>query len=124
MTLALVGLLGGLGAAARFWADGWVRARWTTRLPWSTIGINVLGSLVIGVLAGLLAGGAIPTNVYTVAATGFCGGFTTFSTATVETVRLAQQGAYERAAVNAFGTLVLTVVAATLGYALGTAIGS
>jgi len=124
MIVVLVGVLGGLGAAARFTTDGWVRARWTTRLPWSTIGINVAGSLLIGVLAGALASGAISPDAYTAAATGFCGGFTTFSTATVETVRLAQQGAYRRAVTNALGTLLLTVVAATLGYLLAEHLGS
>lgn len=120
--ILLVSLLGGLGAATRFVVDGWIRSRWTTRLPVATIVINTSGSLLIGFLAGGLATGTISPDAYVVAATGFCGGYTTFSTATVETVRLAQAGAYRRAAVNAFGTLVVTVVAAAVGVAVGRAV--
>ncbi len=119
----LVAVFGGLGAATRFLVDGWIRARWATRLPWATIAINVSGSLLIGVLAGLQATGALPANAYTVAATGFCGGYTTFSTAMVETVRLIQAGQTRNALANAFLPLVLAVVAASLGFALATLAG-
>ena len=115
MTAVLVALVGGLGAAARFVVDGWFRGRWAARLPLATVAINVSGSLVIGLLAGALASGALPTTAYTVAATGFCGGYTTFSTATIETVRLARAGDARRAVANAVGTLVLAVAAASLG---------
>jgi len=116
MTPVLVALVGGLGAATRFVVDGWFRGRWAGRLPLATITINVTGSLLIGALAGALGTGALPVTWYTVAATGFCGGYTTFSTAMVETVRLAQAGDRRRAVTNALGTLVLTVAAASLGY--------
>lgn len=116
MTPVLVALVGGLGAATRFVVDGWFRGRWAGRLPLATIAINVSGSLLIGALAGALATGALPVRWYTVVATGFCGGYTTFSTAMVETVRLAQAGDRRRAVTNALGTLVLTVAAASLGY--------
>jgi CrcB protein len=116
VTAVLVALAGGLGAAARFVVDGWFRGRWAGRLPLATIAINVSGSFVIGLLAGALAAGTLPLTAYTVAATGFCGGYTTFSTAMVETVRLAQAGDARRAGVNALGTLLLTVGAATLGF--------
>jgi CrcB protein len=115
---ALVAAVGGLGAAARLVVDGWFRGRWARRLPLATIAINVSGSLLIGLLAGALATGALQTNAYTIAATGFCGGYTTFSTAMVETVRLAQAGDHRRATANAFGTLVLAVAAAAAGFAL------
>ena len=116
MTPVLVALVGGLGAATRFVVDGWFRGRWAGRLPLATITINVTGSLLIGALAGALGTRALPVTWYTVAATGFCGGYTTFSTAMVETVRLAQAGDRRRAVTNALGTLVLTVAAASLGY--------
>lgn len=116
MTALLVAVLGGLGAATRFVVDGWFRGRWAGRLPWATMAINVTGSFVIGLLAGALATGALPTTAYTVAATGFCGGYTTFSTAMIETVRLAHAGDTRRAAANALGTLVLAVAAAGLGF--------
>jgi fluoride exporter len=122
VTTLLVAVLGGLGAAARFVVDGWFRGRWAARLPLATMTINVSGSLAIGLLAGAMSSGALATNVYTIAATGFCGGYTTFSTASIEVVRLAQAGDVRRALVAAFGTLVLTVVAAAAGFALTSAL--
>ena len=116
MTAVLVAVVGGLGAAARFVVDGWFRGRWAGRLPLATMVINVSGSLLIGLLAGAMAVGTLPVTAYTVAATGFCGGYTTFSTAMVETVRLAQAGDRRRAVANTVGTLVLAVAAASLGY--------
>ncbi|CAN5437518.1 hypothetical protein BH11ACT1_BH11ACT1_00720 [soil metagenome] len=115
MTLLLVALLGGLGAATRFVVDGLIRGRWSQVFPLATVLINVSGSALLGLLAGALAYHSLPTTVYLVAAVGFCGGYTTFSTAMVETVRLAQSGDYRRAAANALGTLVLAVAAAALG---------
>ena len=116
MIPVLVALVGGLGAATRFVVDGWFRGRWAGRLPLATIAVNVSGSLLIGLLAGAAATGALPLTGYTVAATGFCGGYTTFSTAMIETVRLAQAGDRRRALANVLGTLLLTVAAASLGY--------
>ncbi len=124
MTVLLVAVLGGLGAATRFVVDGWFRGRWAHRLPVATIAINVSGSLLIGLLGGALATGALPATGYTLAATGFCGGYTTFSTATVETVRLAQAGDLRRAVVNAAGTLLPAVAAAALGFWVSSALTS
>ena len=119
MILALaVALLGGLGAATRFVVDGAIRTRWTSALPTATIVVNVSGSLLIGLLAGAAAYHHLAADLRLVAATGFCGGYTTFSTAMVETVRLARAGEVRRALVNAVGTLVLTVAAAAAGIAL------
>ncbi|MBZ2198271.1 fluoride efflux transporter FluC [Occultella gossypii] len=120
----LVGVLGGIGAATRFAVDGMIRGRWSRLLPVATITINVTGSALIGVLAGALATGAISADVYAIAATGFCGGYTTFSTAMVESVRLVASGDLRRGVVNAFGTLAVTVIAATLGLVLGLQFGS
>ena len=123
MTPLLVAVLGGLGAAARFVVDGWFRGRWAARLPLATMTINVSGSLVIGVLAGALSTGGLAPTAYTLAATGFCGGYTTFSTASVEVVRLAQAGDVRRALVAAFGSLALTVAAAAAGFWVAAALG-
>lgn len=124
MTAILVAICGGLGAATRFVVDGWFRGRWNRLLPLATIAINVSGSLLIGVLAALLASGTLPQTAYTLGAVGFCGGYTTFSTATVETVRLAQAGDLRRATANALGSLLLALAAASLGYAVATVLGA
>ncbi|MFC4615089.1 fluoride efflux transporter FluC [Cellulomonas algicola] len=116
MTLLLVALAGGLGAALRFGVDGEIRARVPRHLPVSTIVVNVTGSALLGALVAAHVQGLLPATVYVAAATGFCGGYTTFSTSMFETVRLAQAGAYRLAVGNAALTLVLAVAAAAVGY--------
>ncbi|MFC8192609.1 fluoride efflux transporter CrcB [Cellulomonas sp. NPDC057328] len=122
MTVLLLALAGGLGAAARFVVDGLVRGRVRTSFPWGTVLVNVSGSLLLGVLTGAAAEGAVGPTALVLAGTGFCGGFTTFSTATVETVRMAQDGEVRRAVLNAGGTLATCVAAAAAGLALGAAL--
>ncbi|WP_456787658.1 fluoride efflux transporter CrcB [Cellulomonas sp. P5_C5] len=115
MTLLLVALLGGVGAATRFMVDGAVRSRWTRVFPLATLVVNVSGSLLIGLLTGAHLYHGLGPRMLLVAATGFCGGYTTFSTAMVETVRLIQAGEARRATANALGSLLLCLAAAALG---------
>lgn len=114
----LVAVMGGLGAATRFWVDGTIRARGRTVLPVATIAINVTGSLLIGLVAGAHLYLGLAATWQLLLATGFCGGYTTFSAAAVETVRLAQAGERGRALANLLGTMVLTVAAAAAGLGL------
>ncbi len=118
MTVLLLALAGGAGAAARFLVDGLVRSRFRTALPWGTIVINVSGSLLLGLLAGLVMRQHAPASLQVVLGTGFLGGYTTFSTASVETVRLIQSGRIRLALLNALGTMVAGVGAAAAGVAL------
>jgi CrcB protein len=114
----LLGLAGGAGAVSRFVIDGTIRSKFRTVLPWATISINISGSFLLGLLAGFVLGGALPAEAQTIAGTGFLGGYTTFSTANVETVRLIQDRRPGMALINALGTLAATVPAATAGLAL------
>lgn len=107
---------GGLGAATRWSLDGWIRPRTSRQVPWSTFVINVSGSLLLGLLIGLCPG----ADWRTVLGTGFLGGYTTFSTASVEVVHLALDGRRGAAIGNAAAMLVLSVAAASVGYAIGT----
>lgn len=116
--VAGVGLAGGLGAVARVVLDGALTARRPHPLPWPTLLVNVTGSLLLGLLTGLVLFHAAPAELRTVLGTGFCGGYTTFSTASVATVRLAEGRRPGLAALNAAGTLALTCLAAALGLAL------
>jgi CrcB protein len=110
-----VALAGGGGALARFVVDGAARSRWAGDFPWATLFINVSGSLLLGVLTGLVLFRGDPSDLRLIVGTGFCGGYTTFSTASFETVRLVQRGSIVAAVGNAASTLVLTVGAGALG---------
>lgn len=115
MTVLLLALAGGLGAAARFILDGLIRARLRTALPWATIFINVSGSLLLGFLAGLVMQGQAPESLQLILGTGFLGGYTTFSTASLETIRLVQSGRMGLALVNGLGSMAVSVGAAAAG---------
>lgn len=115
MTWLLVALAGGAGAVARFVVDGTLRARWATPFPWATLVVNVSGSLLLGFVVGRVLFGGTPQLWRTVLGTGFCGGYTTFSTTSFETVRLVREGRWAQAAANAVGTLGLTVAAGAAG---------
>ncbi|KAA0097837.1 fluoride efflux transporter CrcB [Mycolicibacterium sp. P1-18] len=117
MIVVLTLLAGAAGAVARFMLDSSVKRRWTSAFPWATVIINVTGSLLLGVLAGLVLFGGQPTVWQTVLGTGFCGGYTTFSTASFETVRLVQQRRPGLALLNALGSLVLSVAGCAAGLA-------
>ena len=116
----LVAVAGGVGAVARFVLDGLIRSRIALLVPAGTFVINVSGSLLLGFVTGVVMAGAEPTDVRVVLGTGFLGGYTTFSTAMIETVRLLQQRRWGGAAVNAAGMLLLALGAAVLGVFLGT----
>lgn len=119
MIVALLAVAGALGAVTRFVVDSYVKSRFVnSAFPFATVGINISGSLILGVIAGLvlLQGGS--SDLQAVVGTGFCGGYTTFSTASFETVRLVQSGRRSYALANAVGTLVLSVGACAGGFAL------
>ena len=115
MTPLWLALAGGLGAGTRYLLDLWVRPRVSSWLPWSTLLINVTGSFALGVLVGAGAG----ATSYAVAGTGFLGGYTTFSTASVEVAHMVLDRRYAAAAVDAVAMLTVSVAAAAGGYALG-----
>lgn len=119
LLFAGIAVAGGIGAAARMVLDGLIRSRTRGATPWGTIAINVSGSLVLGFLTGLAAGSLLPTDWFLIIGTGFLGGYTTFSTASHETVRLLEQRAWWASAMSGLGTLVLATGAAGLGLLLG-----
>lgn len=117
MIVVLTLAAGALGAVIRFVVDSSIKQRWTSSFPLATVVINVTGSLLLGVLAGLVLFHGQPSAWQTVVGTGFCGGYTTFSTASFETVRLVQLGRRGFALLNALGSLVLSVAACAAGLA-------
>lgn len=115
MTVLLLAIAGGLGAATRFVIDGLIRGRFRTAIPWATIMINVSGSLLLGFIGGLVMRGHAPDSLQLILGSGFLGGYTTFSTASLETIRLVQSGRTWLAVLNGVGSLVLSVAAAAAG---------
>jgi CrcB protein len=106
------------GAVLRYVVDAAVIDRTEGLFPWGTLVINVTGSLVLGVVTGLGLYHGLTTAPRLVVGTGFCGAYTTFSTFTFETVRLAEEGEGTGALRNTFGTLVAGAAAAALGLAI------
>lgn len=120
VTLLLVLLGGAAGALSRFLVDRAVTARTADgRLPWGTLVVNLVGSVLLGLLAG--AGSAVPGWFGLLAGTGFCGALTTWSTFGYETVRLARSGRSGRrwAVANIAVTLVAGLAAVLLGWTIG-----
>lgn len=119
LDLLAAAVAGGVGAAGRLFVDGLIRSRSTTTYPIATMAINVSGSLLLGVVAGLVIGGVLPEHWQLIVGGGFLGGYTTFSTASFESVRLLQERRYLLSALNGLGMLILSVAAATLGLWIG-----
>ncbi len=114
MIPVLVALGGGLGAMARFSLDSWISTHWRSTLPVGTVVINVMGSLLLG----LLTGWALRTaegELLAILGTGFLGGYTTFSTASIEAARLARGGRGIAAVFHAVVMVVLGLSFAFLG---------
>lgn len=118
MMVAWIACAGSAGAVARFVVDGAIRHRRATEFPWATVLINVSGSLLLGFLAGMVLFHGASRGIQLIAGVGFCGGYTTFSTASVETIRLIQRRRYWAGLSNAIGTLAVTVTAAAAGMAV------
>ena len=113
-----VGLAGGLGGACRYLVDLRVVPRIIGGIPIGTLVVNVTGSLLFGLLTGLVLFHGAPTTVALVAGTGFCGGYTTFSAASFESVRHLREGRLSPGLLTAGGNLVGGLAAAGLGLAL------
>jgi CrcB protein len=116
----LVVVAGGVGAGLRYLLDLAITALAGARLPWGTLVVNVVGSFALGVLAGTVT----DADVLAVVGTGLLGGFTTFSSVAAASAVLWDERRTAASVANAVGTLLLTVVAASGGLALGTVLGA
>lgn len=118
MTLLLAMLGAAVGAPTRWIVDQAVQARRDTVFPLGTLVINTTGSLILGAIVSAGVRGMLGSDTIALAGAGFCGGFTTFSTFSYETVRLAQDGSRGLAALNVALSLALGLIAATIGWFL------
>jgi fluoride exporter len=115
--IILAVLAGGMiGAPARYLADRAIQARRDTVFPWGTLAVNLTGSLLIGFLLGAQRHLGLPPAAFALLGTGLCGGLTTFSTFSYETLRLLEDGAVSEAGLNVIGSLAAGVLLAWLGY--------
>lgn len=118
----LIALGGALGSVARFWINGLVSAQAGAALfPWGTFVANVTGSFVIGFFFTLTEpGGRVfaSTNTRQFFMTGICGGYTTFSSFSLQTLTLARKGEWLQAGANTVGSVVACLVAVWLGHLL------
>ena len=111
---------GALGAVFRFWASTGVYALLGRGFPYGTLVVNLVGSFLMGLLSVLLIERLSSAPEWRAAIlVGFLGAFTTFSTFSMETLNLIEQGAHLRAGLNMFLSVVLCVSAAWVGLVLG-----
>jgi CrcB protein len=122
MTCVWIGLGGGLGSVARYVASGWVARHFGETFPWGTLLVNVTGSFLIGLFAVLTA----PDGRWLVPAVGrqcfmigVLGGYTTFSSFSLQTLNLAQGGEWGRAIVNVLLSMLGCLLAVWFGALLG-----
>lgn len=107
------------GGVVRYWVGMAIQHRVGMAFPWGTLMINVTGSLLLGFLIRYaIATPAIGVEMRALLTTGFCGGYTTFSTYSLETMALIEEGQYQRAAAYAVGSVVLALVATLVGFTL------
>jgi fluoride exporter len=121
-----VGLGGALGSMARLWLGVRVASLTGLAFPWGTVLVNILGSLVIGFVATLTGPNGrlvVPVEAQAFVMVGLCGGFTTFSAFSLQTLELARDGRLLYAGANIVLSVVLCLGAVILGHWLATLFG-
>ena len=124
-----VAIGGALGSVSRYWLSGFVAARFGETFPWGTLVINVTGSFVIGIFAALAIPEGRMDSQSRLFATqflmiGVCGGYTTFSSFSLQTLNLLREREWLYAGGNVILSVVLCMIAVWLGYLLGATFNS
>jgi CrcB protein len=117
VVIAAVAICGALGAVSRFQLDGFIQNRVRGMMPVGTLIINVIGSFILGMFVGLHLRHGLSNTIELAIGTGFCGGFTTFSSLMYESTQLAQEGAHRQAVRILSLNLILGSFAAAIGLA-------
>ena len=123
----LVALGGALGSVSRFWLSGLVAARYGETFPWGTLVINITGSFIIGIFGALTAPDIADPHragIMQFFMIGICGGYTTFSSFSLQTLNLLRDREWLYAGANVILSVVLCLVAVWLGFLLGTVFNS
>jgi fluoride exporter len=127
LTYLWVAMGGALGSMARFWMGAAVAAITGPQFPWGTILINILGSFIIGMVAALSGPDsriAVSSDMRAFIMVGICGGYTTFSAFSLQTLELARGREWLQAGGNILLSVVLCMIAVWLGYLLGDRLGN
>jgi CrcB protein len=107
------------GGVSRFYLASAIQQRLGASFPWGTLAINLTGSLLLGfIIRYALATPAVSLEMRAMLTTGFCGGYTTFSTYSYETAVLLEEGQFGRAAAYSLGSVVLALLGTFLGFML------
>lgn len=107
------------GGVSRFYLTVAMQERFGDAFPWGTLLINITGSLLLGVIIQYaIATPSMSLELRLMLTTGFCGGFTTFSSYSFETAVLLETGHYGRAAIYSIGSVVVSLLATFCGFAL------
>ncbi len=104
------------GGGARYLVSKVVQTWLSVAFPWGTMAVNVIGCFFIGLLSGLSLGGQLSPSTKLILVTGFCGGFTTFSTFMNENLMMGRDGAVLSAILYTLLSLFLGLVAVIIGY--------
>jgi CrcB protein len=116
MQLLYVGLFGALGCIARYLVSGWVYSAGGSALPYGTLAVNLSGSFLLGLIMEASQHSTLFSAELRIGLTvGFMGGFTTFSTFSLETVRLLEEGSFGSAGANILLNVLACILAALLG---------
>ena len=119
--IATAAVAGGIGAGLRYLLDAAIMRRRHGRFPIGILIVNITGSFALGLVVGL-GSAVVSPEVATIVGTGLLGGYTTFSTVSVESMLLLQRGRRRAALGNLLGTLVVALAAAALGVLGGAAL--
>lgn len=117
-TIVVAALAGGIGAVTRYALDTRITARVRGPFPWGTFAINVSGAFLLGVVTGAVDASVLPASWALVLGGGFLGGYTTFSTASVQAAHLFAQRRTRLGILYAGGMLAASLVAAWGGLSL------
>jgi CrcB protein len=127
MSYLWVALGGALGSVARFWCSGFAATHFGETFPWGTLIVNVAGSFVIGFFAAVTGPDGrwlTPSSAREFVMIGVCGGYTTFSSFSLQTLNLVQDGQWFRAGANVVASAAFCLVAVWLGHVLALSVSS
>jgi len=122
-TVVAIAIAGGLGALARYGLEGFVSRRTKGAFPWGTFVVNISGAFALGLIFTLATERwGLPAWLRSALTIGFLGAYTTFSTFSLETYRLVEDGAYGLALANVVGSVAAGLTAVYAGVVLGRAL--